>query len=72
MRASVSLRKASFWKNGRVIGVSMKVGASVLTADLVRRELDRHRLGEARHRVLGGGNRPCGSGRRHGPFARTC
>jgi hypothetical protein len=31
MRCSVSFRKASFWKNGRVIGVSMKVGASVLT-----------------------------------------
>ena len=28
---SVSVQKASFWKNGRVIGVSMKVGASVLT-----------------------------------------
>ena len=31
MRRSVSARKASFWKNGRVNGVSMKVGASVLT-----------------------------------------
>jgi hypothetical protein len=31
MRLSVSVRNASFWKNGRVIGVSMKVGASVLT-----------------------------------------
>jgi hypothetical protein len=34
MRLSVSLRNASFAKNGRVSGVSMKVGASELTVSV--------------------------------------
>ena len=51
---STSLRNASFSKNGLVSGVSMKVGPERVHADVVRRQLDRHRLGEALHRVLGG------------------
>ena len=51
---STSSRNSLFSKNGRVIGVSRKVGPSELTRILCGREFDRHGLGEALHGVLGG------------------
>ena len=49
-----SALNAAFSKNGRVRGVSMKVGPTLLTRMLCGAELDRHGLGEAFHGVLGG------------------
>ena len=50
---STSALNAAFSKNGRVSGVSRKVGPSELTRMLCGRQLDGHGLGEALHGVLG-------------------
>ena len=63
-------RNASSSRNGRVIDVSMKVGAIELTADSERAKLDGHRLGQAFEATPCSHGKACGSPRRHGPSVR--